>query len=50
VFFEVEVPGGRRVLVKTASEHSVSPSERFFSDVEEVLGTGHVRLAGKPMK
>jgi DNA polymerase-3 subunit alpha len=50
VFFEVEVPGGRRVLVKTASEHSVSPSERFFSDVEEVLGTGHVRLAGKPLR
>jgi DNA polymerase-3 subunit alpha len=50
VFFEVEVPGGRRVLVKTANEHFVSPSERFFTDVEEVLGTGHVRLAGKPMK
>ncbi len=50
VFFEVEVPGGRRVLVKTANEHFVSPSERFFSDVEEVLGTGHVRLAGKPLK
>jgi DNA polymerase-3 subunit alpha len=50
VFFEVEVPGGRRVLVKTANEHFVSPSERFFSDVEEVLGTGHVRLAGKPVK
>jgi DNA polymerase-3 subunit alpha len=50
VFFEVEVPGGRRVLVKTANEHFVSPSERFFADIEGVLGTGHVRLAGKPTR
>jgi DNA polymerase-3 subunit alpha len=50
VFFEVEVPGGRKVLVKTANEHFVSPSERFFADIEGVLGTGHVRLAGKPTR
>ena len=43
-------PGGRRVLVKTANEHFVSPSERFFADIEGVLGTGHVRLAGKPTR
>jgi DNA polymerase-3 subunit alpha len=50
VFFEVEVAGGRKVLVKTANEHFVSPSERFFADIEGVLGTGHVRLAGKPTR
>jgi hypothetical protein len=37
-----------KVLVKAANEHFVSPSERFLSDVEEVLGSGHVRLVAKP--
>jgi DNA polymerase-3 subunit alpha len=48
VFFEVETPRGHRVLVKAGQEHFVSPSGRFFADIEEVLGTGHVRLTGKP--
>jgi DNA polymerase-3 subunit alpha len=50
VFFEVETPEGRKVLVKAAQEHFVSPSERFFADIEEVLGTGHVRLTGRPTR
>jgi DNA polymerase-3 subunit alpha len=50
VFFEVETPELRKVLVKTAGDHFVSPSERFFADMEEVLGMGHVRLAGKPSR
>jgi DNA polymerase-3 subunit alpha len=50
VFFEVETPQGHRVLVKTTNTHFVSPSGRFLADIEEVLGTGHVRLTGKPSR
>jgi DNA polymerase-3 subunit alpha len=50
VFFEVETPDGSKVLVKAGNEHFVSPSERFLADIEEVLGTGHVRLTGKPAR
>jgi DNA polymerase-3 subunit alpha len=50
VFFEVETPSGHRVLVKSGNEHFVSPSARFLADIEEVLGTGHVRLTGKPQR
>ncbi len=50
VFFEVETPSGHRVLVKAGNEHFVSPSARFFADIEEVLGAGHVRLTGKPQR
>ncbi len=50
VFFEIETPQGARVLVKAANEHFVSPSGRFLADIEEVLGTGHVKLAGKPAR
>ncbi|HXG62064.1 MAG TPA: DNA polymerase III subunit alpha [Planctomycetota bacterium] len=50
VFFEVDTPSGHRVLVKAGNEHFVSPSARFFADIEEVLGTGHVRLTGKPQR
>lgn len=50
VFFEVETPSGHRVLVKAGREYFVSPSARFFADIEEVLGTGHVRLTGKPQR
>ena len=50
VFFEVETPQGRRVLVKTANEHFVSVSGGFIADIEEVLGSGHVKLAGKPTR
>ena len=50
VFFEVETPEGRRVLVKTQNEHFVSPSGRFLADIEEVLGSGHVRVMGKPQR
>ena len=50
VLFEVEVAHGKRVLVKTANEHFVSPSPRFLADIEEVLGAGHVRLVGKPQR
>ncbi len=50
VFLEVETTGGHRILVKTANEHFVSPSEAFFADIEGVLGTGHVRLTGKPTR
>ncbi|HYF00777.1 MAG TPA: OB-fold nucleic acid binding domain-containing protein, partial [Planctomycetota bacterium] len=48
VLFEVETAQGMKVLVKTANEHFVSPSERFLADIEEVLGPGRVRLIGKP--
>ncbi|HLF92635.1 MAG TPA: DNA polymerase III subunit alpha, partial [Planctomycetota bacterium] len=50
VFFEVETPQGRKVLVKTQNEHFVSPSGQFLADIEEVLGTGHVRVTGKPQR
>ena len=50
VFFSVETSRGVRVLVKTTNEHFISPSERFLADIEEVLGTGHVKLVGKPTK
>lgn len=50
VFFEVDTPSGHRVLVKAGHEHFVSPSARFFADIEEVLGTGHARLTGKPQR
>ncbi len=50
VFFEVETPQGHKVLVKAANEHFVSVSGRFIADIEEVLGTGHVKLAGKPTR
>lgn len=50
VFFEIETSRGVRVLVKTTNEHFISPSERFLADIEEVLGTGHVKLVGKPTK
>jgi DNA polymerase-3 subunit alpha len=50
VFFEVETAQGRKVLVKAASEHFVSVSGRFIADIEEVLGSGHVKLAGKPTR
>ena len=50
VFFEVETTRGVKVLVKTTNEHFISPSDRFLADIEEVLGTGHVRLVGKPTK
>ncbi len=50
VLFEVETPGGVKVVVRTGSEHFVSPSERFLADIEGVLGTGHVGLTGKPSK
>ena len=38
------------VLVKTQNEHFVSPSGQFLADIEEVLGTGHVRVMGKPQR
>ncbi len=50
VFFEVETPQGHKVLVKTQNEHFVSPSGQFLADIEEVLGTGHVRVMGKPQR
>jgi DNA-directed DNA polymerase III PolC len=50
VFFEIETPQGHKVLVKTQNEHFVSPSGQFLADIEEVLGTGHVRVMGKPTR
>lgn len=50
VFFEVETAQGHKVLVKTQNEHFVSPSGQFLADIEEVLGTGHVRVMGKPQR
>jgi DNA polymerase-3 subunit alpha len=50
VFFEVETPQGRRVLVKAPNDYFVSPSGRFLADIEDLLGAGHVRLAGRPAR
>ena len=50
VFFAIETPGGKKVVVQSSNTHYVSPSEHFFADIEEVLGTGHVQLSGKPQK
>jgi len=48
VFFEVPVSDGHRVVVAAPNDRFVSASEAFLSDVNEALGPGRVRFAGKP--
>jgi DNA polymerase-3 subunit alpha len=48
VFFEVPVSDGHKVVVAAPNDRFVSASEAFLSDVNEALGPGRVRFAGKP--
>ena len=47
VFLLVGTKQGRQVIVGLPNTHFVSPSEVFCADIEEVLGKGHLRFAGK---
>lgn len=48
VILEVQLPEGKRVAVQASNQHFVSPSNGLLADLTDLLGPGHVRLAGKP--
>jgi len=47
-YFDVETPGGDRVIVKAGAEHAVSANERLFGELESLLGEGRILCAADP--
>ncbi|MFH1227171.1 MAG: DNA polymerase III subunit alpha [Planctomycetota bacterium] len=43
-FIQLVTPENKKVLLKTNTDYSVTPSKRFMSDIEDLLGGGHVEL------
>jgi DNA polymerase-3 subunit alpha len=50
VVFQVPVEEGRHIAVQAGPDRQVAPSDAFFADLQEVLGTGRVRFVAKPLK
>jgi DNA polymerase-3 subunit alpha len=50
VLLEVALAGSRKVLVRAPDRCMISPSEAFIADIEEVLGSGHLRFSGKSVR
>ncbi len=50
VLLEVALVGSRKVLVRAPDRCMISPSEAFIADIEEVLGSGHLRFSGKSVR
>ncbi|MDP6957720.1 MAG: DNA polymerase III subunit alpha, partial [Planctomycetota bacterium] len=50
VLLEVALGGARKVLVRASDRCMISPSEAFIADIDDVLGSGHLRFSGKSLR
>ncbi|HKS16976.1 MAG TPA: OB-fold nucleic acid binding domain-containing protein, partial [Planctomycetota bacterium] len=50
VVLEIPVAGGKRITVTAGDGSGVTPTDALLADLDDALGTGHVRFTGRPMK
>jgi DNA polymerase III subunit alpha len=50
VVLEIPVAGGKRISVQAGDGAGVTPSDSLLAELDEVLGPGHVKFTGRPVK
>jgi DNA polymerase-3 subunit alpha len=50
VVLEIPVEGGKRISVQAGDGAGVTPSDALLAELDHVLGPGHVKFTGRPVK